>query len=219
VLTEDGLPVGVVNDQQLEQGELDGYRLLVLLNPDELTPTQQQAVAVFTAHGGVVIENDPAWAWSDPAGNEAAAAAFRAALERYVSAAPVRVTGGPTGRYAVGYRRGGRLVVAVTNDFSWVQIRWKKGGENPAAPAANGVRVRWRKGHGLPQAPGRFHRLRAFEAITGMELRVEEADRGYQVDLPEIEFMALLVVTRELRRPSIRRPATAPPEALRRSRR
>jgi hypothetical protein len=203
VLTEDGMPVGVVNDQQLEQGELDGYRLLVLPNPHELTPAQQQAVAVFTAHGGAVIENDPAWAWGDPAGNDAAAAAFRAALGPHVNAVPVRVTGGPTGRYAVSYRRGGRLVVAVTNDFSWVQIRWEKGEENPAAPAAKGVRVTWRKGHGLPQARGRLRRLRAVEAITGKELRVEEFDRGYQVELPEIAFMALLVVTRELRRPSL----------------
>lgn len=213
VLTEDGLPAGVVNDQQLERGELDGYRLLVLPNSDELTPAQQQAVAVLTAHGGAVIENEPAWGWSDPAGNEAAAAAFRAALAPYVSSAPVRVTGGPRGRYAVGYRRGGRLVVAITNDFSWVQIRWTTGEENPAAPSATGVRVSWRKGHGLPQSPGRFRRLKAVEAITGKELTVEESDRGYQVDLPEIEFMALLVVTRELRRPSISRAATAPPEA------
>jgi hypothetical protein len=30
VLTEDGAPVGIVNDDQLEDGGLDGYRLLVL---------------------------------------------------------------------------------------------------------------------------------------------------------------------------------------------
>jgi hypothetical protein len=201
VLSEHGLPVGVVNDQQLEQRDLDGYRLLVLPNPDELTPAQQQAVTVFRARGGAVIETDPAWAWSDPAGNDAAAAALRAAIAPHVNGAPVRVTGGPTGRYAVSYRHPRRLVVAVTNEFSWVQIRWKKDEENPAAPAAQGVRVSWRKGHGLPQAPGRLHRLKAVEAIIGKELTVEESDRGFQVDLPEFKFMALLVVTRELRRP------------------
>jgi hypothetical protein len=73
------------------------------------------------------------------------------------------------------------------------------------------VRVSWRKGHGLPQAPGRLYRLKAVEAITGKELRVEESDRGFQVDLPEIEFMALLVVTRELRRPFDRAQAFAGP--------
>src|SRR4029453_7067717 len=32
VLSEDGLPIGVVNDEQLEQGELDGYSILILPN-------------------------------------------------------------------------------------------------------------------------------------------------------------------------------------------
>jgi hypothetical protein len=77
VLSEDGLPVGIVNDDQLEQGELDSYRLLVLPNPDELTDWQQRAVAAFRARRGAVIKNDPAWAWSDPDGRPAAAAAFR----------------------------------------------------------------------------------------------------------------------------------------------
>ena len=30
VFSEDGLPVGIVDDDQLSRGELDGYRLLVL---------------------------------------------------------------------------------------------------------------------------------------------------------------------------------------------
>jgi hypothetical protein len=111
VLSEDGLPVGVVNDDQLEQGELTGYRLLVLPNPDELTPGQDRSVAAFKAHGAV-IENDPTWAWSDPAGTDAAAAAFRTALKPYLGTAPLQVTSGPPGRYAVGYRKPGRLVVA-----------------------------------------------------------------------------------------------------------
>lgn len=158
VLTEDGVPVGIVNDQQLELGELDGYRLLVLPNPEELTSGQKEVVTAFRAHRGAVIENDPAWPWSDPNAGDAAAAAFRVALQPYIMAAPVRVTGGPPGRYAVSYRGRGRLVVAVTNDFSRVQIRWKIGEVNSPAPAAAGVRVTWRKGHGLPQAPRPFCR-------------------------------------------------------------
>jgi hypothetical protein len=204
VLTEDGLPVGIVNDQQLERGALDGYRLLVLptSRPDDLTDAQQRAVDAFEAGRGVVIRNNPAWPWSDPDQSDAAAAAFRAAIRPHVAAAPVHVTGGPTGEYAVSYRGRGRLVVAVSNDFSWVQIT--EPGQippmiNPPAPPATGVQISWRKGHGLPQIPGRSarpHLLEATEVISGETLSVEELDRGYCVKLPTFDFMALLVITR-----------------------
>jgi hypothetical protein len=202
VLSEDGLPIGVVNDDQLEQGELDGYRLLILPNPDELTSGQDQMVVVFRARGGAVIENDPAWAWSDPAGTDVAAAAFRAALRPHLGTAPVRVTGGPKERYAVSYRKPGRLLVAVTNDFSWVQFStlFKPVPEdeiNPPPPLAHGVRVTWRRGHGPPQTPGHGPRSRprAIEAVSDKTLTVQEFSGGYQVDLPDFQFMALLIVT------------------------
>jgi hypothetical protein len=202
VLSEDGLPIGVVNDDQLERGELDGYRLLILPNPDELTAGQDQTVVVFRARGGAVIENDPAWAWSDPAGTDVAAAAFRAALRPHLGTAPVRVTGGPKERYAVSYRKPGRLLVAVTNDFSWVQFStlFKPVPEdeiNPPPPLAHGVRVTWRRGHGPPQTPGHGPRSRprAIEAVSDKTLTVQEFSGGYQVDLPDFQFMALLIVT------------------------
>jgi len=205
-LSEDGLPVGIVNDHQLQRGELAGYRVLVLPDPGKLTAAQQQAVAAFRTGGGAVIENDPAWAWSDPVGRDAAFAAFRAAILKHIVTAPVRITGGPAGSYAVGYRSGGRLVVAVTNDFSWVQITNR--GEplspletNQPAPPAAGVQVTWRKGHGLPETwdglP--FPRLRAIEAISGATLTVKPFPGGYRVNLPEFPFLALLVVARALR--------------------
>lgn len=200
VLSEDGLPIGVVNDDQLEQGELDGYRLLILPNPNELTSAQDQTVAAFRARGSAVIENDPAWAWSDPAGTDAAAAAFRTALKPHLETAPVQVTGGPASRYAVSYRKPGHLLVAVTNDFSWVQFSAlhkvpKK--INPTPPPAEGVRVMWRQGHGLPQTPGHSPRprRRALEAVSDRTLPVHEFEGGYRVDLPDFQFMALLVVT------------------------
>jgi hypothetical protein len=88
-------------------------------------------------------------------------------------------------------------VVAVTNDFSWVQIRWDEGEINERAPAAEGVRVTWRSGHGLPQTlwPLPFPRLRAVEAITGITLTVTRIRGAYRVDLPPFDFLALLVVT------------------------
>jgi hypothetical protein len=202
VLSEDGLPIGVVNDDQLEQGELDGYRLLILPNPNELTSGQDQTVAVFRARGGAVIGNDPAWAWSDPAGTDAAAAAFRAALQQHLGTAPVQVTGGPPGRYAVSYRKPGRLLVAVTNDYSWVQFSTlfkpvPKDKINPTPPPAQGVQVRWRKAHGPHHKPGpksRPHRMHATEVVSNRTLPVQELDGDCRVHLPDFQFMALLVV-------------------------
>ena len=194
-LTEDGVPVGIVNDQQLAHGELDGYRVLVLPKPNGLDHGQQLAVTAFKASGGTVIENDPAWPWSDPNAGDAAADAFRAALGGHLKAAPLRVIGGPTGRYAVAYHKTERLVVAVTNDFSWVQIEWEPGAINPAPPPAAGVRVSWRKDAGLVHGADRTGRLHAIEAVTGQTLQVEESDHAYRVALPRFKFMALLVVT------------------------
>jgi hypothetical protein len=199
-LSEDGVPVGIVNDHQLQRGELAGYRVLVLPDPGKLSEAQQQAVAAFAASGGAVIENDPAWPWADPARREEAFASFRAAISsKLLATAPVRIAGGPTGRYAVSYRSGERLVVAVTNDFGWVQItnRRKVPSEvNEPAPPAAGVQVTWRKGHGLPETwdglP--FPRLFAFEAVRRKTLSIERIKGGYRVALPRFPFLALLVV-------------------------
>jgi hypothetical protein len=196
-LTEDGVPVGIVNDQQLERGELDGYRLLVLPNSNELTANQQRAIEAFATSGGAVIENDPAWPWSDSSAGDVAAGAFRNALKKHMSVAPLRVTGGPPGRYATAYCNNERLVVAVTNDFSWVQIEWANGQINAAAPPAAGVRVAWRKDAGLLTGPDRVVQLRAVEAITGRSLNIEQSGATYRVNLPRFKFMALLVVTRD----------------------
>jgi hypothetical protein len=177
----------------------------VLPNADESTRAQQQSVKAFKAHGGAVIENDPAWPWSDPDSRHEAAAAFRFAVGRPSAAtAPLRVTGGPAGGYAVSYldRRAGRLVVAVTNEFSWVQIAGLEDVPpviNPPAPPVEGVRVTWNTGHGLPEIPRLWpflYRLRAIEAIKGTTLNVERVPRGYRVNVPKLAFMALVVVTR-----------------------
>jgi hypothetical protein len=128
--------------------------------------------------------------------------------------------GGRTRRYAVAYRDRERLVVAVTNDFSWVQIAWSEGAENDAAPPAEGVRVIWRKGHGLPERPPPwppFRRLQAIEAINNEKtLEIVEVDDGYRVDLPRFPFMALVVVSRAKRpRLGVRRLAELLPELTR----
>jgi hypothetical protein len=201
VLTEAGMPVGVVNDQQLAAGHLAGYGLIVLPNSDELTVPQLQKVEAFQAGGGIVINNDPAWGWSNPSTTDTAAAALQAIIEPHTATAPVEVTGGPAGSYAVSYRNRRRLVVAVTNDFNWVQItrpnKLPKVVKSPAPPASD-VTVTWRAAHGLPPRhprPGDVHRLRGIEAVGGSTLAVDASGDKYRVTLPTFSFMALLVVS------------------------
>jgi hypothetical protein len=194
VLCEDGVPAGIVNDHQLEHGQLGGYRVLLLPNPN-LTPAQHRAVLAFTGAGGVVIHNNSNWGWSDRGGTALAAAAFRRVIGPYYDDAPVRVRSGPRGCYAVSYESNGELVVAVTNDFSWVQIINRNNIPstiNPRAPDAEGVVVAWRQG--VPRLLGPGFRLQATEAITGIRLRVERSPGVYWVTLPPIDFMALVVV-------------------------
>jgi hypothetical protein len=117
--------------------------------------------------------------------------------------APVRVSGGPSGRYGVAYRNGRRLVVAVTNDFGWVQLTDRNNVPsviNPPPPPATGIHVVWRKGHGLPETWNGFPfpRLRAVEAISGRRLNVRPDRGGYRVELPRFQSIALLVVSRSL---------------------
>jgi hypothetical protein len=154
-LAEDGLPVGIVTDDQLEHGELQGYRLLVLPKADELEPAQQRAVTTFRRRGGAVLENDPAWPWSVPGETPDAASAFRAALQPHVRGTPVRVSGGPAGRYAVPYLGRNRFVVALTNDFRWVQIEWDRRQAGEPSGAAGGRYAR----HLEPSGSGRSDRV------------------------------------------------------------
>lgn len=199
VLSEEGVPVGVVTDDQLEDGALRGYELLVLPDPNTLNDGQRSSVDRFKLSGGAVIENDPAWPWSTPGQTDEAKAAFRTKVLEHAASAPVRVTGGPDGRYAVIYHRPGRLVVAVTNDFGWVQITKRDEVPkviNEAPAAAEGVRAAWKPELlPTPVVPPRPSRPRATEAISGTELTVHEIGGGYRVDLPPFPFMALVVIT------------------------
>jgi hypothetical protein len=147
-------------------------------------------VDAFKQRGGVTIKNEEAWAWSEPSGTDAAAAAFRGALSQHRRTAPVVVTGGPAGRYAVAYRKPGRLVVAVTNDFSWVQNTDAMNPDDPVnekPPRAQSVRIAWG-----PAGP--VTDLRVIEAVTNRVLQARLAGGRYIVDVPSFQYMAVLVV-------------------------
>ena len=85
-----------------------------------------------------------------------------------------------------------RLVVAVANDFSFVQTKSRRS-INPAPSAVSGVEVVWRIGHGLPEARGQGPPLPVFDAVGGQTLQAEAIPGAYKVSLSEFEHMALLV--------------------------
>lgn len=187
VLTREHLPVGIVNDYQLEKGQLDGYKLLFLPNPDELTSAQRKVVDKFKTKGGVVIENDPSWRWDDPKKTAEAAESFRRAIAKYD--APIHITGGPKKMHTVCYQAKDRLTIALTNDFAWVQMYKPKQPDDlpkynaPPAPI-NGVEIIiW----GKPPS-------RVFEAVSGKLLKAKPIEGGYKIQVPEFGQMALAVV-------------------------
>jgi hypothetical protein len=211
VFVREGLPVGIVNDRQLEWGQLRGYEVLFLPNASELTPRQSREVADFRARGGIVIENDASWGWSDPQRTEAATAAFRAEIRAAKSSSPppVEVTRSdgledePTCRvgddapagsqskhciHAVSFwsRAEPLLVVAVTNDFSWVQ-RSIINPTNPLRDCHGGVGTHYHEGLPRPECDplheppppvadaavlvkGRPMPTRIFEVMSGEDL-------------------------------------------------
>ena len=184
------LPVRIVTDSQLEEGRLEGYRLLFLPTPGGLTPKMQQAVQEFEHSGGVVIRQHPDWRWhARSGGRETAERAFLAQLKDKLKELPLSITGGPEGLHAVVFEPKGdrRLTVALANEFSWVHTGHppKKGEQLSAPPPpCRGVKVKLR----ATRKP-----VKVYNVITGDCLTPESLDGWIVVRVPDFEQMALLV--------------------------
>ncbi|MFW6599966.1 hypothetical protein ACQBAU_13405 [Propionibacteriaceae bacterium Y2011] len=191
VLRSDGVPVHLVNDRQLTDEGLAGFRLLFLPDEDDLTDDEQAVVQRFRASGGQVVVNE--WDHHDPEQTEVAAAALRAAVEPAVATSPVRVTGGPEARHQgflaappEGTKR--RIVVPISNDFTWIQVRaiGETGPINEPAPPATGVRVEW---------DVKLAGARAVEAVSGQQLPVTMGSDGRaSVTVPPFDHLAVVVL-------------------------
>ena len=194
VFVRERLPVGIVNDYQLEHNLLEGYQVLFLPNPSELTNGQKNTIRQFVARGGILLKNNPGWPWSDPSMSGVAEQAFRTELQRVVECftSPVQVLSGSEQMHAVAFEDGRRkrLLVAVTNDYCFVQ--WVESGEPINSADIN-----------LPPLPindaevlvsNRVPPLQIFEVISGTQLIAQSSPQGYKVRLPSFQAMALLVV-------------------------
>lgn len=183
-LVDNGLPVGIVTDDQLSRGELAEYSVLFLPAPQDLTAAQQQSVADFEERGGNVVRN--AWKWADPKSLPIAEHAFLAAIATEMRDVPVRVTGLARGMHAVPFQNdaGTSIAVGVTNSFTWVQ----ETGVAPLAkinappPAVSGIQVQTRGSH-----------WSVSEAVSGNALRPTIVGGRTQVTLPSFDTFALVV--------------------------
>ena len=188
------VPIGVVNDDQLAAGALDGLKLLVLPNPDELSDEQAARVKAFAVAGGTVLNMSPDWSWSEPGQSPAAASAFQAALGTTLDASPVQVKGGPEQMHAVSYRaEPHRVLVAITNEFTSVQQVRAPTTATPTATVdstqkpgtVKGVTVQLRL-----DGPARS----ATDEMTDKALTVLDRGDHYELTVPDFDAMALVSV-------------------------
>lgn len=121
---ETGRPVSVINDDILTAGIPNDFKVLYLPNTTSLTAAQLANVTAFKNRGGVVISNDGLTQWGQAAG-------FRSGVNQIEStitalSTPVEFLGLPARVQAVAHSHettgsDGRIVLAVLNDFSYVQ--------------------------------------------------------------------------------------------------
>ncbi|MHC4799224.1 MAG: hypothetical protein ACYTF1_21520, partial [Planctomycetota bacterium] len=188
------LPVAYVNDWQLEAGQLDGYKVLVLPHPKHLNASQQQQVAKFKNAGGVVISIRPDARFHDPEQHDYW---VKKLLEQYrllVPESPIEVAGGPEDLHAVIWnkRDGSATTVCLLNQFRWFSLHGrhrKKAKDHPEMfstppPPAKNVAVTLRS----ERTP-----KKVFEAVTGKVLQPTKTKDGWQIDTPDFRYMSAIV--------------------------
>jgi len=190
-------PVGIVTDNQLEEEtSLDGYRVLFLPAPDQLTDRMRQVIAHFELSGGLVIRQRAGWQWHSRGPNrEQTAAAFLKRADAAKPVSPVQVSGGPEKLHVVsfGSRAQKRITVALANDFSWLwtgtlskapaEVRREALKAQPPPPCRS-VRVVFR---------GVGHPRKLFEAVSGKPLTATSTAEGLEILLPDFDAMAVVV--------------------------
>jgi hypothetical protein len=191
------LPVGVVTDSQLEEGLLEGYKVMFLPDPTGLNQKMHKAISEFKSAGGTVIEQKNSWQWhKSHQAQEKAIKAFMLEIGSAVQKVPVQVAGGSTKMHAVSYfsKSKKQITVSLANDFSWVQTTKKLGireGDSvltkrpKALPLCTNVKLLIQE-YGKPR--------RAFEAVRGVELSSESVGRGFEISVPDFSYMAVIVL-------------------------
>src|SRR5699024_372689 len=90
---------------------------------------------------------------------------------------------------------GNPLTIAITNDYSWVQVRGPEGEPpNPAAPPATGVQVEFDASVLGCDGPAACADPHIFDAVTDQTLEYEATEDGYRVEVPSFDHLAVIAV-------------------------
>ncbi|MBM3858141.1 MAG: hypothetical protein FJ395_00660 [Verrucomicrobia bacterium] len=203
------LPVRVLTDSHLEEGALDGYRVLFLPAPKDLTGTMRQNVAKFKAAGGLVIEQQPSWEWHDPnGGQEKATAEFLRAITGESVLVPVQALGGPPTMHCESYvapdRK--RLTVALVNDFSWVATGTQGNEDQADEPRQKRAPQSSKRTESEPVKTKRPSPCQGVTVVlrvhaqpkqitnlmTGQTLTTRQAGNTWEVSVPDFPILAVL---------------------------
>lgn len=178
------LPVGIVTDDQLIDGALDGYSVLYLPAPRDLTPAMREAADRFATSGGLLVEAGVDEGWHDPARFSGAADRFRAITDSRRGEVPFDVTGGPDTLHAIPFvdPDSDRRALVLLNDFSWVRTAGGRSGEPP--PPVDDVIVQF-----LPPA----ETVTVTEVVSGKALSVTSHDEATYLRVPPFDSIAVLV--------------------------
>jgi hypothetical protein len=130
------LPVGIVTDDQLDDGALAEYSVLYLPAPGDLTATMRASIEGFRKSGGLVVEAGDDEGWHDPERFAEAAARFLAVASMRRGEVLHDVTGGPDTLHAIPFfdPTSDRRALVLLNDFSWVRTAGGGGRGTPPPP-------------------------------------------------------------------------------------
>ncbi len=194
------LPVGIVTDSQLEQGRLEGTRLLFVPAPEHLTQRMKSAIERFERTGVRVVYQRTEWRWFEPNGGMARTGeAFLHEAVDAVQSAPASVQGGPKKMHAMYFVNPDQshLTITLVNDFSWVftgRTRTRDGHPIPGIeeklnrqppPPCEGVRILLKTDR-QPKS--------IFELATGHKLQPTATSSGYRIDVPTFDCTAVVHV-------------------------
>lgn len=211
------IPVGIVNDSQFTPEGLRGYQVLYVWDRSALSPAQATVVGQFEKSGGTVVTDPAPGRWSATESNATAVTAMAGLAARHRSTAPVSVTGSPTGMRAIAYSQHPgegvtRLVVAVVNDFSHVQLTSVQTNQDlPTDPKTRIVHVPKPPPAAVPDAVVHWKQSvaldgRIFTKPTAAYCLVDQspirvplqyaagANDLYSAKLPKFQHLALVVV-------------------------
>lgn len=190
VFLREHLPVGIVTDQQLEQGVPADCKILFLPNPELLTPPMQKIVALFQDQGGLVIEHSPQWNWSTEQGFKQATQEFRNKIASRLMQSPTQVLGGHDRMHTSTLisEKGNRWTIPICNDFSQIYDDKNLEGEwvieGSAVAKCENVVVKLNT---------QRYPMKLYEAVTKQILASTPTADGIEVKLPTFSILSVLV--------------------------